>query len=90
MGPVISIGVIATLINMAAAVKNGKPTTEAILGGFVVTTIMLLVSQTKAKPIAVMLMLAFAITSASTNGAQVLGIVNSTVQGTNKGMNYNG
>lgn len=90
MGAIISIGVIATLVNMAAAVKDNKSTTEAIMGGFIVTTIMLLASQTKAKPIAVMLMLAFLVTSLSTNGAQVLGVINSTVTGTNKGMDYNG
>lgn len=90
MGTIMALGVVATLVNMFGAVHDGKSTSEAIMGGFIVTTVMLLTAQTKAKPIGTLLMVAFLITSLSVNGAPLFNVVTTTVQGKNKGMINNG
>lgn len=90
MGGIIGMGVLATLVNMAGALQRGKGTVDSIMGGFIVTTILILIGQTKAKPIATLFMLAFLITSLSVNGFGLFNTISHTVSGENEGMKLNG
>lgn len=75
---VITMCVLATLANIYGAVRANKTVTIPIFGGFVVTTILLVVSRPVPK-LAEMFAGAFFITSMLTNGAPVLDTVNELV-----------
>lgn len=68
---ILTMGIVATLVNMYGSVKRDKPIEVPVFGGFVVVAILLGVGQA-APTIAKLFALAYLITSLSENGTDLL------------------
>ena len=75
---VITMGVLATLANIYGAVTHNRTITIPVIGGFVVTTILLAVSR-PAPRLAELFAGAYFITSLLTNGAPAIEMVNKLI-----------
>lgn len=78
---IMTMGIVATLVNMFGQVKDGDVPTDAIFGGFIVTTMLMIGGTTRAREVAKMLMLAFMITSFAVNGTELFGVISRVANG---------
>jgi hypothetical protein len=80
---VIGTSIIATLVNIYGAIRNGRDATVPIIGGFVVSTILLGVAEIpEAQVLAEAFGAAFLITSATLNAGDLIATVTSFTGGT--------